>query len=163
MDGLAGRIGKRQPFTCAEQEAYLNLVLTREILGEPWLKMFKNSALSESTYNILRILRGCHPDPLPVLEIRRRMVNRVPDVTRLLDRLEEQQFAKRVRCPSDRRVIHCHITPKGLQVVAGLDSDTLSLHKKQLGHMTVADLKTLSELMEKVRRPWDPDEPSEKA
>lgn len=157
MDGLAGRIKKRQPFALPEQEAYLNLVLTHEILGEPWLKLFKKSGLSGSTFNILRILRGSLPDPLPVLEIRRRMVNRVPDVTRLLDRLEEQKYARRQRCPSDRRVIYCHITPAGLEAVAGLDTATLELHKKQLGHMSPEDLRMLSKLLEIARQPSDPE------
>jgi DNA-binding MarR family transcriptional regulator len=157
MDGLAGRIRKRQPFASLPQEAYLNLVLTREILGEPWVKLFKTAGLSESTYNILRILRGCHPDPLPVLEVRRRMVNRVPDVTRLLDRLEKQKLAKRVRCPSDRRIIFCHITPQGLDRIAELDAATLDLHQRQLRHLSDTELQSLCQLLEKARMPWDTD------
>lgn len=155
MQGLAHRIGKRGPFSSPEQETYLNLVLTREVLGEAWQRLFKTAGLSESTYNILRILRGCYPEPLPVLEIRRRMVNRVPDVTRLLDRLEQRKLVRRERCASDRRVVFCHVTEKGLKAIAGLDAPTLELHAKQLGHLTPDELRQLSELLEKARMPWD--------
>lgn len=163
MDGLSQRIAKRGPFSSLEQEAYLNLVLTREVLGEAWLRLFKTAGLSESTYNILRILRGCYPEPLPVLEIRRRMVNRVPDVTRLLDRLEQRKLVRRERCASDRRVVFCHITEKGLKAIAGLDSTTLQLHTTQLSHLTPEELRQLSALLEKARKPWDAGEvaPSE--
>lgn len=155
MQGLAQRIGKRGPFASAEQEAYLNLVLTREILGEAWQRLFKTAGLSESTYNILRILRGAYPEPLPVLEVRRRMVNRVPDVTRLLDRLEQRQLVRRERCASDRRVVFCHVTEKGLRVIAGLDGATLDLHARQLSHLSADELRQLSTLLEKARTPWD--------
>lgn len=156
-DGLARRIRKKHPFSCPEQEAYLNLVLAREVLGEAWLRLFKAHELSESTYNVLRILRGEHPEGVPVLEIRRRMVNRVPDVTRLVDRLEEMKLVNRIRCDRDRRVIYCHITPAGLQRLSALDQATLDLHKKQLGHLSEAELRTLSDLLSKAREPNDPE------
>lgn len=155
--GLAKRIRKKKPFASAEQEAHLNLILTREVLTEPWLKLFKLHDLSESTYNVLRILRGEHPAGVPVLEIRRRMINRVPDVTRLIDRLEQLKLARRERCEKDRRVIYCVITPKGLDLLASIDADTLDLHIKQLGHLSATELKQLSTLLEKARAPWDPE------
>lgn len=158
MSGLANRIGKRQPFSSPEQEAYLNLALSRELLGAPFERLFRAAGLSESTYNILRILRGTHPEPLPVLEIRRRMVTRVPDITRLLDRLERLGFVERKRCGNDRRVFYCHITPAGLAAIQPLDDLTLAEHKKQLGHLTEDELKSLSALLEKARAPWDADQ-----
>lgn len=160
-DGLARRIRKKHPFSCPEQEAYLNLVLAREVLGEAWLRLFKSQDLSESTYNVLRILRGEHPEGVPVLEIRRRMVNRVPDVTRLVDRLEEMKLVKRVRCERDRRVIYCHITAAGLERLTALDRATLDLHKTQLGHLTEVELRTLSDLLSKAREPNDPEASAE--
>lgn len=156
-DGLASRIGKRNPFACPEQEAHLNLIMTQEILRAAWERLFRDSGLSESTYNVLRILRGEHPNGVPVLEIRHRMVSRVPDVTRLVDRLEKMKLVKRHRCTEDRRVIYCHITQSGLDRLAGLDDKTLALHRGQLGHMSRAELEKLSELLEKAREPWDED------
>lgn len=155
--GLAQRIRKKQPFASAHQEAFLNLVLTREVLAEAFSKLLKPHHLSESTFNVLRILRGEHPKGVPVLEIRRRMINRVPDVTRLVDRLEELAFVKRLRCSEDRRVIYCLITQKGLDTLATLDAPTLSLHEEQLKHMSNAELEQLSVLLEKARAPWDPE------
>lgn len=154
-EGLASRIGKRKPFESPEQEAHLNLLMTNEILRASWERLFRSSGLSESTYNVLRILRGEHPEGVPVLEIRHRMVSRVPDVTRLVDRLEKMKLVKRHRCTEDRRVIYCHISAQGLEKLEGLDEKVMSLHKAQLGHMSSEELETLSKLLEKARAPWD--------
>jgi DNA-binding MarR family transcriptional regulator len=156
--GLAARIKKKNPFSSRQQEAHLNLALTVAILSEPFIKLFKAKGLSESTYNVLRILRGEHPDGVPVLEIRRRMINRVPDVTRLVDRLEQLKLCKRERCERDRRIIYCHITPKGIDLLADMDTPVTALHGKLLTHMSDAELEKLSELLEKARAPWDTDQ-----
>lgn len=155
-EGLAKRIGKRNPFTSPEQEAHLNLQLTHELLSEAWLRLFKSAGLSPSTYNVLRILRGEHPCGVAVLDIRRRMISRVPDVTRLIDRLEKLKLVKRQPCGKDRRVIYCHITQPGLDLLAKMDEPLMQLHREQLGHLTRTELATLSELLEKARAPWDP-------
>lgn len=153
--GLARRIKKRNPFKSAHEEAYLNLLLTNEVLAEPFSRLFKNHGLSESTYNVLRICRGEHPKGVPVLEIRRRMVSRVPDVTRLVDRLEEAGLLCRHRCENDRRVVFCHITEKGLDLLGRLDEPVGGLERNLLSHLTDTELRVLSDLLEKARAPWD--------
>lgn len=158
LSGLAARIRKKKPFTSRRQEAHLNLALTFALLSEPFVKLFKTHGLSDSTYNVLRILRGEHPEGVPVLEIRRRMINRVPDVTRLVDRLEELKLCKRARCERDRRIVYCHITPSGLELLSELDEPVEALHGKLLTHMSDAELEQLSDLLEKARAPWDDDQ-----
>src|SRR5690242_9245315 len=95
--GLAAEIGKRRPFELPEQEAYLNLLRTMSFLSADGERMLKEHGLSEATYNILRILRGAGDAGRPSGEIGRDMITRVPDVTRLVDRLEKMGLATRCR------------------------------------------------------------------
>lgn len=155
--GLAAEIGKKKPFDLPEQEAYLNLVRTNALLSADFHRLFKERGLSESTFNLLRILRGTMlTEPgtpgRPCHELGERMIAQVPDVTRLVDRLEESGLARRHRCEKDRRVVYISITEEGLKALADLDKPVLELHKAQLGHLSESELKTLSRLLTKARR-----------
>jgi DNA-binding MarR family transcriptional regulator len=80
-----------------------------------------------------------------------RLVSRVPDVTRLVDRLEKGGLVERVRTPDDRRVVLVAITTKGLGLLAKLDGPMADLHREQLAHMSEAELKQLVRLLTKAR------------
>lgn len=154
--GLQHEIGKRVPFEHPEQEAYLNLLRTKSVLEGELHALFKARGLSEATYNALRILRGelrAGADGVPCQVIGERLITRVPDVTRLIDRLENAGLVKRARTPKDRRVVLVSITKKGLAVLDGLDKPLLDLHKRQFRHMERSELETLNELLVKARRP----------
>jgi DNA-binding MarR family transcriptional regulator len=84
-------------------------------------------------------------------EVGEHLVARVPDVTRLIDRLESQGYARRERCEHDRRVVNVAITDRGLDVLARLDGPLLELHRRQLGHMPRAELAELSRLLARAR------------
>lgn len=160
MAPLRNELGKANPFDLLEQEAYLNLVRTAACLSGPFTHTFKKHGLSESTYNVLRILRGAHAlskhanqDPGRTCgEIGRDMVVRVPDVTRLIDRLETAGLAVRTRSEADRRVVKVEITKAGLDLLAKIDQPLLDLHKATLGHLTPSELEMLSGLLEKARQ-----------
>src|SRR3712207_5571738 len=92
-----------------EEAAYLDLIRTAEMLSRPLVQLLKNEDLSPPQYNVLRILRGC-PDGLTCGEIGARMINRDPDITRLLDRLEKRKLIGRARDEKDRRVVLTRIT-----------------------------------------------------
>lgn len=154
--GLKDEIGKRKPFDTPEQEAYLNLMRTESILCADFEALFRPVGLSEATYNALRILRGATlgenpPGKRSCHEIGEQLVARVPDVTRLIDRLETQGLAERQRCSDDRRVVYVSITRKGLDLLGKLDQPTLELHRSQMGHMTRAELSELNRLLVKAR------------
>lgn len=169
--GLAAEIGKTNPFQSATQEAYLNLIRTAAILSNQLERLFKTRGLSESTYNILRILRGVaglqgapsskYGDEhtragLPLTEIGERMIAPVPDVTRLIDRLERLAFATRRRCDKDRRVIYACITDAGLDVLHEFDATVMEIHEEHLGHMSRSELEQMSALLEKARDAANP-------
>lgn len=148
---------KKHGFDSPEQEAYLNLARTHAELAGPFVHLFKDHGLSEAAYNILRVLRGVrrHPeqgrDALPCGEIGQRLVTRVPDVTRLIDRLVEAGLVERTRGEEDRRVVLARITTQGLAVLRRLDQPVLDLHRQTLGHLTREELRQLNTLLEKAR------------
>ena len=150
MTGTIAEVLKQaKPFASPEQEALLGLLTVAARLTEPWVKVLKEtSSLTASQYNVLRILRGSHPARLACSDIASRMIDRDPDVTRLLDRLEKRGLAKRVRSRTDRRVVEIGITAKGLQVVGGLDPQAQRMPKALLGHLGPDRLRQLTRLLE---------------
>src|SRR5215213_10566468 len=153
---LKDEIKKRKPFDDPAEEAYLNLLRTAAVLGTDFERLFKAAGLSEPQYNVLRILRGAGGDGLPCLEIGARMITRVPDITRLVDRLEAAGLVERARTSEDRRVVLVKITKKGLEAIAPLDASLAEIHKRQMGHMNRRELEELSRLLVKARQPEDP-------
>ena len=152
---LKDEIKKKKPFEHPEEEAYLNLLRTTTVLYSQFECLLKRSGLSEPQYNVLRILRGVGGCGLPSTEIGSRMITRVPDVTRLVDRLEAAGFVERCRIAEDRRVVQVKITARGLETLAQLDEPLLELNKRLLGHMTRKELEELIRLLEKMRHPPD--------
>ena len=152
---LAREIKKAKPFDLPEQEAFLNLARTWDVLsGEMALTVLKPAGLTPAQYNVLRILRGAGGS-LACGEIGERMIAREPDMTRLIDRLETRGLAARSRETSDRRVVSVRITTAGLKALAALDPRVLDAHREQLGHMTKKELAQLIALLEKARRQTD--------
>ncbi|MDX9912260.1 MAG: MarR family transcriptional regulator [Phycisphaerales bacterium] len=154
--GLADEIGKRAPFDLPEEEAFLNIVRTAAELEAAFHKLFKQHELSQSTYNVLRILRGSGALPgqrgRPTTEIGRDMVVHTPDVTRLIDRLIRLGLVERIACPEDRRVTHVRLTPAGEAKLRELDTPVRALNRSQLGSLSRADLAEISRLMAAARR-----------
>lgn len=149
---LQDEIRKKKPFDLPEEEAYLNLLRTTGVLVADFERLFKEYGISEPKYNVLRILRGAGGDGLPCLDVAGRMITRVPDITRLVDRLEQQSLVRRHRTERDRRVVLVSITDKGLKVLADLDEPTVRLLREQLRHMTADELAALSRLLAKARQ-----------
>jgi DNA-binding MarR family transcriptional regulator len=119
--------------------------------------LFNQHGISPAKYNILRILRGakttgeCSDHGLPSLEIADRLITRVPDITRLVDGLEEDGFVIRTRCTADRRVVYVGITGKGLQLLEALEQPLMQLHQNTLAHLGADELKELNRLLVKAR------------
>jgi DNA-binding MarR family transcriptional regulator len=151
MAKLAAEIKKRRPFESPAEEAYLNLIRTYGVLEADFARLFKQQRISEPKYNVLRILRGAGGDGLPSLEIASRMITRVPDVTRIVDRLETQGLVKREKTAADLRVVLVRITKKGLDLLGKLDEPIRALHCRQLQHLSKAELAELSRLLVKAR------------
>jgi DNA-binding MarR family transcriptional regulator len=140
--------------TNLEETAFLDLARTTEMLSVPIVQLLKTEELSPTSYNVLRILRGC-PGGLTCREIAERMITRDPDITRLLDRLEKRKLIARNRDNKDRRVVLSRITDAGLDLLAKLDQPLREVHRKMLGHLGPERLRNLSQLLELSRSRLD--------
>lgn len=151
---LQAELKKRNPFESPLHEALLNILRTADQFENRVGRLFREYDLTPSQYNVLRILRG-EGKPLSCLEIVERMLQVVPAMTGLLDRLEKMELVSRERCTEDRRVVYVDLTPKGKELVSKLDQPLHALNQKLLGHLSAAELKELSRLLEKARTSLD--------
>ncbi|HEU4631756.1 MAG TPA: MarR family transcriptional regulator [Gemmatimonadaceae bacterium] len=143
---------QRKPFASPEQEAYLNIVRTGTRLVDAFEQLLKPYGISGAQYNVLRILRGAEPAGLCRNELRDRLLTRMPDVTRLLDRMEDAGLVTRARDAADRRLVTTRITAQGRRLVDELDAVTTGEHRRRLGHLSREQLDTLIELLTLVRQ-----------
>lgn len=150
MKRLQQELKKQKPFDSLEQAAILNIWRTSDQLQNRFGKLFREFGVTSSQYNVLRILRG-EGKPMPCLEIADRMIQVVPAITGLIDRLEEQKYVERQRCEEDRRVIYVAITAKATALLKKMDEPVAALHRESLGHLTRTELAELSRLLEKAR------------
>lgn len=155
---MAKAKGKRRRFDTPEQEAYLNLWRTYDLLRAIEDELFATFGLSAQQYNALRLLRGEHPGTLPTLMLASRLVTQAPDITRLLDKLEERGLIERQRLASNRRVVQVGITAAGLSLLKGMDDPVRQCGRKQLGHLPAADLTRLTEILRAAREPHEDQE-----
>ena len=147
---LQRELKKRGPFASLAQEVFLNLARTTDQLAIRGERLLREHGLTGPQYNVLRILRG-EGKPLPILEIGSRMIQVVPGITGLIDRLESAEFVRRERSTEDRRVIFVSITDKALAVLAALDQPLIALEKKLVDCLSSAEQRELIRVLEKVR------------
>jgi len=148
---IDGRKTWDSPAITPEQGAFLSVLRTSAVLEHSAAERLKPHGLTLTQYNVLRILRGVGPEGLCRNEVGVRMIKPVPDVTRLLDRLEAAGFVVRARSDDDRRYVTARITEQGLALLSQLDALILRMHEEQLGHMSRADLDRLVDLLEAAR------------
>lgn len=142
-------------FDSPQQEAYLNLWRTYDRLRMIEDDLFATHGLTAQQYNALRLLRGEHPAALPTLVLAGKLVSHAPDITRLVDRLEELGLVLRQRMPDNRRVVQVGITEAGLALLKKLDEPVRDCHHRQLGHLTAVQLESLVELLRGARQPHE--------
>lgn len=149
---LASEIGKEHPFEIAGQEAYLNLIRTRSVLAADFAPVFRAAGLGEAQYNALRIVTGSGPNGARIDTIRRRLVDRDPDVSRLVDRLEKAGLVTRGSDPDDRRAVRIIATDEGRRLARRLRRDLDRIHRTQFAHLADAELEALNRLLFKARQ-----------
>jgi DNA-binding MarR family transcriptional regulator len=149
---LRDEIKQTKPFTSLEQEAQLSVIRTGAVLLDDVERFLKPYGITATQYNVLRILRGSEPAGLCRNELRDRMLTRMPDMTRLLDRLEEAGLVVRAREDEDRRMVRSRISSAGLELLAELDGVVQVEEKRRLAHMTTEQLRTLIDLLALARQ-----------
>ena len=155
---LRQQLKQRRPFRSIQAEVFLNVLRTSTTFVGQFVEMLRPYELTQPQYNVLRILRGAGAAGLPCGEVGERMVSREPDVTRLLDRMEQRGLVARARDAADRRVVTARITADGQRLVDALDEPVEALHKRQLGHLSASDLRSLNALLELARHENHTDE-----
>jgi DNA-binding MarR family transcriptional regulator len=148
---IQSEIQQTKPFNTLEDEALVSLQRTADQLHWRLSEMLKPHGLSPTQYNALRILRGARDEGRACSEIAERMVNRDPDITRLVDRLERRGLVARSREGRDRRVITTRITPAGMDLLESLDRPVEDFNRKMLGPLGEKQLRTLIQLLEAAR------------
>ena len=148
-DALKRRI-KQAKFESPMQEAMLNLMVASNYLRERIERAVTEHGVTLPQYNVLRILRGVHPEGHPRCEIAARMLDRAPDVTRIIDRLEEKKLVARDRTGADRRHSITRITDAGLQTLDQVDPRIRELFGELSDRFDDQQLTQLSRLCESL-------------
>lgn len=141
---------RQSKFRTEHQKASINLVYTYGWISERSRAIFATEDITSQQFNILRILRGSDPQPLSTLQIRERMLDKMSDTSRIVDRLIAKDLVKKGTCKKDRRLVDVMITDKGKALLERLDKREDELDNI-LGNLTTEEATTLSLLLDKIR------------
>ncbi len=141
---------QQSKFRNAYQKAAINLIYTVGWLRDKTKCIFEEEDITPQQFNILRILRGSFPQPLSTLQIRERMLEKMSDTSRIVDRLIAKGLVKKVTCKTDRRLVDVIITDKGKKLLEKLDLKENDMDGA-LGNLSENDANILSDLLDKIR------------
>jgi DNA-binding MarR family transcriptional regulator len=147
---LQKRLKQTAPFDNPGDEAMVNVLITADYLRAAFDEILSLYDITQSQYNILRILKGVYPEGHPRGEISCRMIERAPDCTRLLDGLERKGLVERVRIPEDKRLSVARITEQGIVLLAKITPHTKTAMAGILQRVSVEECLALSRLCEKL-------------
>jgi DNA-binding MarR family transcriptional regulator len=141
-----------RPFRSVSEEALVSILRTAAVLRRAIAQRVEPYGISPAQYNVLRILRGAGEKGLATLEVRERLIEEAPGITRLIDKLEEAGYVRRDRKGGDRRKVHCCITPSGLALLDAMDTLVQETTMLVSDGLPAADeQRALIELLAKVR------------
>ncbi|UCS94939.1 MarR family transcriptional regulator [Echinicola marina] len=141
---------QQKSFKSPMNKAVVNLLYTQSYIVTQQVKLFKPFGISPEQYNVLRILRGYQPDPMTVSSIQDRMLNKMSNASRLVEKLKQKGFVSRKECPNDRRQVDIHITEEGLALLDKLDNEIQQLNKKVI-NLNDEEVNLLNDLLDKLR------------
>jgi len=150
---VAKRAGRR--FDSPQQEAFLALWRTYDRLRILEDELFARFDLTAQQYNLLRLLRAAR-EPVPTLALAERLVSRAPDITRMIDKLQERNLLARMRSEADRRTVLVAISVTGRALLDRIAGPLRDCHRRQLGHLAANDLIALTALLKAARAPHEP-------
>lgn len=137
-------------FISHQQKALINLLYTYGWVMERLKNALGEDDITPQQFNILRILRGSHPKPLSTLQIRERMLDRMSDTSRIVDRLVAKGLVKKGTCNKDKRLVDVIITDKGQKLLRKIDKQYDYVPEIMKG-LTEKEATQLSDLLDKVR------------
>lgn len=146
------RVGDNAGRTKQAQRLVVTLLGAADATRRHLSRIVEAYGLTLQQYNVLRILRGATPDPLPTMEIAERMLERTPGITRFLDHLEGRGLVSRERCADDRRMVHARITDAGLELLAETDAEVDRGDRALIDGLAPEAVDRLIGALEAVRR-----------
>jgi DNA-binding MarR family transcriptional regulator len=148
---LKEELKQNKPFNSLEQEALLSIVRTSAVLMDGFEQLLRPYGITATQYNVLRILRGAEPSGLCRNELRDRMLTRMPDVTRLLDRMEDAGLVERARDEEDRRLVTTRITREAMKLLAELDDVVTEDQQLRFAGINQKEIRSLIDVLAAIR------------
>lgn len=147
---LEEAIQQKKPFANPRQRMAVNLIFTSNWLLSRQKEFFKRFDVTLQQYNVLRILRGKHPEPISTSDIRGRMLDRMSDVSRIVDRLVKKNLVERKTCKEDKRLVDVLITSEGLELLTMIDDQWEEMDTLMMG-LGEDEVAALNDLLDKLR------------
>ncbi len=141
---------KQKEFKDQYNKAIVNLLYTQSFIVTKQSSLFKPFGLSPEQYNVLRILKGQNGNPISVSSIQERMLNKMSNASRLVEKLKQKGMVVREECPSDRRQVDILITEKGMNVLSQLHNQMHELNRSLI-QLSGEEVDQLNFLLDKLR------------
>lgn len=137
-------------FDSVHHKAFVNIIFTNNYLTNRLNDFFKKHKITRQQFNVLRILRGQHPNPASINLIKDRMLDKMSDASRIVERLRVKGLVSRVKCEEDRRAVEVTISDKGLKLLQQTDQHSDDF-RKLLINLSEAEAEQLNDLLDKIR------------
>lgn len=147
---LEDEIKQEKGFKSQRHKAVVNIMFTDGWVRGMLAEILKPHKLTNQQYNVLRILRGSYPDPLSTSNIRSRMLDKMSDASRIVDRLCGKGLVERQTCATDKRLVDVLISDKGLELLQTID-DAMNTFDQNLTAITEEEALILNEILDKLR------------
>lgn len=147
---LEEEIQQRKGFKDEWEKLLLNILFTGNWINTYQHHQLKPYNLTPEQYNILRIIKGCDPEPVSVNLLKSRMLNKMSNASRLVEKLRQKGFVKRDECQSDRRRVEVCITQDGLELLARIEEQEAKLSER-FNHVSQEEAAKFNELLDRFR------------
>ena len=142
---------QQKKFKTEKQKLIVNLMYTYHDTVSKIGDLFKAKEITRQQYNVLRILRGQHPNPVSINDLKTRMLDKMSDASRITDRLLSKGLVERKRCKTDRRAVDIKITEAGLNMLKELDPLVSDFEAKTV-NLNDDEARQLNSLLDKLRK-----------
>lgn len=140
----------QKKFDSVYQKLHLNLNYTNNWLRDKESQLFRQFGITTQQYNVLRILRGSYPEPYSTAQIRERMLDKLSDASRIVDRLLKKGLVERNVCPADKRLVDIIISKQGLVLLSKME-ERIQKSADLLNNLTAEEANLINQLLDKIR------------
>ncbi len=149
--GILEDIKQKRAFRNEHQKAVVNILFTYSWLQEKIRLSIEPFDITMQQYNVLRILRGSHPDPISTQEIRKRMLDKMSDVSRIVDRLILKKLVMKRVCDADKRLVDVSISKSGLELLSTMDAYENEMDSV-IQNISESEAAELNRILDKMRQ-----------